>query len=1735
MFKIIKFKHGIRSRLPLFISLGFLILIGPSIYLYSKFASPAKADWFNDSFGYRQKVAITNAGSAQTDYQIPITLDTATLITAGKMQSDCDDIRVTDIGGKVLPYWIEKNTSSSCNTATTRIWTKMPSISTSGNTVYLYYGNPSAHSEENGKNTFIHFDNFDDNSIDTNMWTIKNGSNLITESGGKLNFAEGGNWNHAIYLTTATTRSDVATEVDYQWTSNNASFDAFMIGWKDDSALYAYDNMVYGYYSQSVNTCTTCTPLVFEDGINKTVVTGSWIRNTLHKARVRMRSSGGAYYDKSDDGGIVWANSFTSTYSTESNLHAGFALHSGTHNIDNFFVRKDAATEPVAGSPSSEERSLAPIIHMKFDEGFGTTAQDSTSHNFDGTTVGTAWETEDKCVSGKCLYFNGTNNRVDTSTKLTDLTSEITVSAWVYPVNPPNGLGRIIASTYTWNADAAQQRGWILGNFFGSTDQLWMRVYDSSGTSSIASLNNFFANYKNKWVHVVGTYKAGEYVRLYIDGKLAVENTTSIVSAIAPSVNNLRLGTRADNTTQAMWDGKIDDFKIYSYALDAAQIRSEFRSRGASSGTSVSLSQNSQNDDALSNGLVGYWKMDESSGSAIDSSGNSNTGTWAGTGNHYTSGKFGGGANFNGTDDYIQKTSFPTNLKTKFTYSAWVKTGSSCAGNYYLMEAEYGEPTMWIQSCLLKVNLRNPDGAATTIFAGNTTLAINTWYHVASTYDDASDTVKIFVNGKLDGAGTHTSIGNQGGGTTFDIGGRATAFFNGIMDEVRVYNRDLSPGEISKLYTWAPGPVAYYNFDEGTGTSANDASSNNFTATLVNSPSWEAGKIGKAITTNGSNSYVNLTSGLSLLQKLNQGTVEMWFKTSGDGVLFSITKHDAVSGIMYLLVGDAGVTYNDESMCYGFRDVAGYLNRLVACYRNGTSFLKDNKWHHVAFAVSDSGNRMLIDGKEVPLTYTTGTSATTNYFLNDAGFTMVALGTMPINNGFLYNLAATMDEVKVYNYSRTNSQILEDMNGGHSVIGAKTPLAYYKFDEGHGTVANNAGIGGSGLNGTLTNIPTNSWTNNGKFGKAVSFAGLNSDDYVSVADNSSLDVNNVTLSTWVKVTGQTGGWQVVAWKGTAFEISINNGLYPRFAIQNTGTTRVTCDATTTTLPLNQWIALSLTYDGVKIKGYVNGKEVISCNQTGNIINNVNPFSISDTTYELNGMIDEVKIYNTALTAEEVKQDYNRNSLISFGGGSDTSALSGGSVASSSASAAYCVPGSSDPCSAPVAEWGFDEGQGTTTDDISGNGNTGTWSGTGSHWTRGKFGKSGNFDGTTDSIAVTNSSILSSLQSSSTFTISFWAKASSYAVTKAAFSTHNNDGGSNSFVIYPYDSTAGNGVRVFYNGASIIDQNDGNIANNSFHHFTFISESSTSHKLYVDNVLIATSSTAKTLNATLTAINIGSWKGSTQYFAGQIDQVRIFNYARSPAQIAWDYNGGAPVAHYKLNECQGSVANDASGNGNHGTITIGATGTNTAVGTCTSSGAWADGVTGKFGASLDFDGTDDYISAGDVLDVNQSSLTVSSWVKTGSTQSSWQGSIVSKGNSAPTRELSYEMVVRGSLDTTNVGKVGFFFGNGTGNSQTNIYSDAIVTDNMWHHIVGVADRNGNLKIYIDGKLQSTQTSISTYSTQSLNNSLNFSIGSAPQNYYFFNGLLDDVRIYNYALTPTQIKNLFNENSAIRFGL
>ncbi|MDD3145960.1 MAG: DUF2341 domain-containing protein [Candidatus Riflebacteria bacterium] len=132
---------------------------------------------------YRKPISITSTQTT-TNFQVRLVVNTSTLVTAGKMQADCDDIRFRDSDSQTgLSYWLE----SGANTANTIIWVKIPSLTANTpKTIYLYYGDPTATSGSDGNAVFEFFDHFA--TLNPTIWDSAGtnsvaGSNLTVTTG----------------------------------------------------------------------------------------------------------------------------------------------------------------------------------------------------------------------------------------------------------------------------------------------------------------------------------------------------------------------------------------------------------------------------------------------------------------------------------------------------------------------------------------------------------------------------------------------------------------------------------------------------------------------------------------------------------------------------------------------------------------------------------------------------------------------------------------------------------------------------------------------------------------------------------------------------------------------------------------------------------------------------------------------------------------------------------------------------------------------------------------------------------------------------------------------------------------------------------------------------------------------------------------------------------------------------------------------------------------------------------------------------------------------------------------------------------------------------------------------------------------------------------------------------------------------------------------------------------------
>jgi hypothetical protein len=200
-------------------------------------------------------------------------------------------------------------------------------------------------------------------------------------------------------------------------------------------------------------------------------------------------------------------------------------------------------------------------------------------------------------------------------------------------------------------------------------------------------------------------------------------------------------------------------------------------------------------------------------------------------------------------------------------------------------------------------------------------------------------------------------------------------------------------------------------------------------------------------------------------------------------------------------------------------------------------------------------------------------------------------------------------------------------------------VAAYSFNEGTGTTV--ADASGNGNTGTISGA---TWTTAGKYGGALVFNGTNA--RVTIPDSASLHLTTgMTLEAWVNPSVVTGLWRDVIYKGNDnYFLEATNGhsgSAPAAGVSFGSTHVITYGSVA--LTANTWTHLAVTYDGATLRLYVNGVQASSLAQTGTILTSSNPLSIGGDTFYgqyFQGMIDEVRVYNVALTAAQIQADMN---------------------------------------------------------------------------------------------------------------------------------------------------------------------------------------------------------------------------------------------------------------------------------------------------------------------------------------------------------------------------------------------------------------------------------------------------------------------------------------------------------------
>jgi hypothetical protein len=215
-----------------------------------------------------------------------------------------------------------------------------------------------------------------------------------------------------------------------------------------------------------------------------------------------------------------------------------------------------------------------------------------------------------------------------------------------------------------------------------------------------------------------------------------------------------------------------------------------------------------------SNGLVGYWPLNEGSGTiAIDQSGNNNNGTWSGkpsspNSTYYGAGKIGNYAGwFDGTDNYINVPSQSSLMPTgAFTVSAWIKA-SYATTTYFGLVTKYAASGCGTGSCgydlgsysnhLATFNVRSGSNGNSSDAYSSGVIDNGAWHFVAGVFTGSQ--VLTYSDG-VAGTSVSWSYPSASSSAPFNIGSRAGRSFGGLIDDARIYNRALSQAEIQAIY-----------------------------------------------------------------------------------------------------------------------------------------------------------------------------------------------------------------------------------------------------------------------------------------------------------------------------------------------------------------------------------------------------------------------------------------------------------------------------------------------------------------------------------------------------------------------------------------------------------------------------------------------------------------------------------------------------------------------------------------------------------------------------------------------------------------------------------------------------------------------------------------------------------------------------------------------------------------------
>mgnify|MGYP003144272101 CR=1 FL=1 len=620
----------------------------------------------------------------------------------------------------------------------------------------------------------------------------------------------------------------------------------------------------------------------------------------------------------------------------------------------------------------------------------------------------------------------------------------------------------------------------------------------------------------------------------------------------------------------------------------------------------------------------------------------------------YVTGKFGQAASLSNSDtDYFTTSISPTILGNSFSLSAWVYfTQNSGGSDYYSIAGAYWNGSSGNQSWIFYVNngtlsfFSNLTSGSITVTGG--TVPLNQWNFVAFSIDDKNQ-ISLNLNGAITTSAVSLSLRSNSINLTLGNLGpyNASRTMYGLLDQVRVFNRALSASELNVLYNETDSTTSNTNlFNEGAGVAlytldydASDAGGL-YDGTPSNVLFGVEGQINTAGFFDGSTVAADIVLGSSFISAFDVAnkSFSLWFNwdgsnpgSNGYGMPFFMNGTGLSNGRIGVQITNSNGTITAYSGTAG---------------SNPTSTISANTWYHFALVVSGSSYEAFVNGSSI------GTATNNNGV--DSGTQTASIGSWFSSN---YYFTGDIDQVRFFRKSLSQEEI--------DVLVAENPcnytcttdttnypttnLAYYKLDN---SADDETGV----YDGTSTDV----FYAFGRFNQAAVFNGSSSIIKDILGSGFTYATKTMTFSAWIFVTDNsndnmiigdglttaTGGWGISTGYGNApnQRLSFSVASSAMGGVQQTYSSVSIADDTWT------HIAVSVDFSSVtdSIKMYINGTEDTS------LVDGISGSFVDNTTYNTSiggtwsgsaarffeGSIDQVRIFETALTSSQVSELYN---------------------------------------------------------------------------------------------------------------------------------------------------------------------------------------------------------------------------------------------------------------------------------------------------------------------------------------------------------------------------------------------------------------------------------------------------------------------------------------------------------------